>query len=198
VPTPDVALVCAAALGPNSVPVPLADTAAAFTGVPLEIAVLANDADPDGDPLSVAGVSTPANGSASTNGVTVSYVSNAGFVGTDTFQVIVSDGRGGAATSDVTVDVTPVPESLRVSVAAFLTSSAAWHVSGTSTVPGATITVHNGPTLAGPVIGTAVVDATGGWAFIEAPSATAPDGSGSISIESTGGATRSPVPLTVR
>jgi hypothetical protein len=197
-PTPDVALVCAAAPGPNSVPVPVADSATVVTGVPIAIAVLANDADPDGDALSVAAVSTPASGSASTNGVTVTYISSPGFVGTETFQIIVADGRGGAASSDVTVTVTPVPEALAVGVAAFLASTSTWHVSGTSTFAGATITVHDGPTLDGPVIGTAVVGASGGWAFIEAASPTAPGGSGSISVESSGGATRSPVPLTVR
>jgi hypothetical protein len=48
------------------------------------------------------------------------------------------------------------------------------------------------------VIGTAVVGANGGWAFIETGSATVPGGSGRISLESTGGATRLDVPLTVR
>jgi hypothetical protein len=55
--------------------------------------VLANDTDPDiGDTLSVASVGAPANGTASTDGVTVAYTPTLNFNGTDWFTYTVSDG----------------------------------------------------------------------------------------------------------
>ncbi|MDQ3458788.1 MAG: cadherin-like domain-containing protein, partial [Deinococcota bacterium] len=80
-------------------------------GRPVTINVLANDEDPDGDPLTVTVVSNPANGSAAINeGATVTYTPNEGFVGTDAFTYEIADGRGGAATATVTVQVSAFNE----------------------------------------------------------------------------------------
>jgi Ca2+-binding RTX toxin-like protein len=56
--------------------------------------LMANDSDPDGDPLSITGVSQAAHGAVTlaTNGA-ITYTAAAGFVGTDTFTYTVSDGR---------------------------------------------------------------------------------------------------------
>jgi uncharacterized repeat protein (TIGR01451 family) len=74
------------------------------------IDVLANDidGDPVPDPLSVQSVTDPPNGTAVNNGSDVTYTPDADFNGTDSFDYIVSDGRGGTDTATVTVRVDPV------------------------------------------------------------------------------------------
>lgn len=67
------------------------------------IPVLANDSDPDGDPLTIIAVSTPANGTASIVGDTVRYVPRTGFFGADSFTYTISDG---ALTATATVRIT--------------------------------------------------------------------------------------------
>jgi hypothetical protein len=90
----------------NSPPVALDDSATTDEGVPVAIAVLANDSDPDGDPLSVTSVSQGAGGFASVNpDGTVSYAPMSGFTGTDSFGYTVADGQGGSAGASVTVTV---------------------------------------------------------------------------------------------
>jgi glucose/arabinose dehydrogenase len=69
---------------------------------------LANDIDPDGDPLTVVAVTQGNNGSVATDGTLVFYTPSAGFSGTDSFGYTVSDGRGGTAFGRVSVNVTPV------------------------------------------------------------------------------------------
>ena len=76
---------------------------------PLDIDVLANDTDPDGDPLSIVSVTEPANGSAEIVGNIVRYTPAAGFVGEDSFSYSISDGRGGSAEATVTVIVEDLP-----------------------------------------------------------------------------------------
>lgn len=92
--------------GTNTPPVAMPDIAGVPSGASAMIAVLANDFDADGDPLTVSGVTPPANGtvSVSATGV-VTYTPRTGFVGTDTFTYTASDGRGGTATGLVTVMV---------------------------------------------------------------------------------------------
>ena len=89
------------------------DTANTTTAKPVTIAVLANDFDPDGDPMTVTAVTKPANGTAVINGATpnntVTYTSKTGFTGADTFSYTVSDGKGGTATAKVTVTVSTPP-----------------------------------------------------------------------------------------
>ncbi len=74
---------------------------------PHPIDVLANDSDPDGDPLTISQVTQPLNGSvtiaAGATGVTYTATSN--FYGTNSFTYTIIDGQGGAATATVTVAV---------------------------------------------------------------------------------------------
>ncbi len=99
--------------GPVNVP-PQAenDTATATINQSVTINVLANDSDPEGDPLTVISVTTPPNGSAVINGDgTVTYTPDANYVGTDAFAYTISDGIGGTdkATISVTVQSTSNP-----------------------------------------------------------------------------------------
>ena len=75
--------------------------------------VLANDTDPESDPLTVASYdeSTIANGSLTDNGGGGStYIPAAHFSGTDTFSYTGSDVAGNTATAVVTVTVAAVPD----------------------------------------------------------------------------------------
>jgi outer membrane protein OmpA-like peptidoglycan-associated protein len=68
--------------------------------------VLANDSDPDGDRLTVASTSTPANGTVTNSGTGVLYQPRAGFSGTDSFTYTVRDPGGLTATATVNITVT--------------------------------------------------------------------------------------------
>jgi hypothetical protein len=91
---------------PNQAPVAGDDSASTVSGQPVTIDVLANDSDGDGDALNVASFSQAANGSVARDGDALTYTPNDGFTGTDSFTYIVSDGRGGEATGQVSVTVT--------------------------------------------------------------------------------------------
>jgi subtilisin family serine protease len=86
-----------------------------------EIAVLANDADLDGDSLTVAVAGEPLHGSATANlDGTIAYLPAANYNGADTFTYTIDDGRGGIATGAVQVTITEVNDA---PVAADLTMS---------------------------------------------------------------------------
>lgn len=98
------------AVGPaDRAPTSANDAYAATAGVALSVAapgVLANDSDPDGDPIAAVLSSGPARGTLAlaANGAFV-YTPSAGFSGTDAFTYAASDGHllGAAATVTITV-----------------------------------------------------------------------------------------------
>ncbi|MEM6739992.1 MAG: Ig-like domain-containing protein [Pseudomonadota bacterium] len=72
------------------------------------IDVVANDDDPDGDPLTVESVTQGANGAVAIDADgRVTYTPNDAFSGEDTFTYTVSDGQEGTDTATVTVTVAP-------------------------------------------------------------------------------------------
>jgi hypothetical protein len=93
----------------NKAPDTAADTATTTPGTAVTINVLENDTDPNGDALTVTGVSRPQFGQATTNGQSVTYRSNPSFRGVDTFTYFVSDSKGGTAANSVTVTVSGEP-----------------------------------------------------------------------------------------
>jgi hypothetical protein len=99
-----VTYVVSAASG-NEAPTPADDQAATAIDTEVTLNVLANDTDPDGDPLFISQVSPGANGAVQINpDGTVTYQPAPLFKGTDVFQYTVSDGlQTAAATATVTV-----------------------------------------------------------------------------------------------
>ncbi|MCH2181060.1 MAG: S8 family serine peptidase [Mariniblastus sp.] len=77
----------------NDSPVANDDQANTDEDVPVDVNVLANDSDIDGDSLFISSLSQPSNGSVVDNGDgTVTYTPNSGYFGSDSFTYTVSDG----------------------------------------------------------------------------------------------------------
>ncbi len=70
--------------------------------------VLANDSDPDGDPITIVAVGTPAHGTAVINGSKISYAPAPGYVGPDSFSYTIADPKGLTSTATVSITVTAV------------------------------------------------------------------------------------------
>ena len=103
----------------NHAPVANNDSATTPPVTPVTVNVLANDSDPDNDPLTVSAVSTPSHGTAVVNADnTVMYVPDVGYAGPDSFDYSVSDGNGGTASATVSIVVgnPPVADAQSVSL----------------------------------------------------------------------------------
>ncbi len=91
----------------NVAPVAIADTATTLEDTSVNISVLANDTDLNGDTLTVSSFTQGANGTVTLNSDgTLNYTPNPNFNGTDTFSYTVSDGAL-TAVGTVTVSVAP-------------------------------------------------------------------------------------------
>lgn len=87
--------------GMNRPPVAVADSVTTPQGTPIEIDVLANDFDPDGDPITII-ASSPNTAEGGTtevinNGQAVRYTPETGFTGTDTFNYVIADSQGSSS-----------------------------------------------------------------------------------------------------
>ena len=92
--------------GNSAAPVANDDSATTDEGTPAIIAVLANDSDPDGDPLTVTNLTQPADGAVALNGNdTVTYTPNVGFTGIDSFSYTANDGTSDSNVASVRVTV---------------------------------------------------------------------------------------------
>ena len=99
----------------NDAPVAVADSATTNEDTPVTINVLANDTDVDGDSLTVTGA-TASNGTVVVNANnTLSFTPASNFSGTALIQYSISDGKGGTASAQVTVTVTPQADSPLIS-----------------------------------------------------------------------------------
>ena len=93
----------------NDAPVANDDTAATTEDIPVPIAVLANDTDVDGDPLTATNLTQPTNGTTTLNvDNTVTYTPNAGFTGSDSFTYTANDGTADSNVATVAVTVNRV------------------------------------------------------------------------------------------
>ena len=110
------------------------------------------------------------------------------------YQLTVT-GPGGTDVSSVQIN--PQPDVLTTTRVEYRTGSGEWRVEGTSQVTtGNTITVHIGNSLAGTKLGTSTPDALGAWSvrLVGPP----PDGTRTVSIESSRGGILLGVPINVR
>ena len=106
----DTATVTVTVQGVNDGPDAIDDSASTSKNSSVVINVLSDDTDPENDPLTVTSVGLAANGVVGINADnTVTYTPNDGFMGTDNFTYIISDGNGGSDTANVEVTVTPGP-----------------------------------------------------------------------------------------
>jgi len=187
----------------NHAPVANPDSASASVTTAVTIDVLANDSDPDAgdtlDPLTVTIVTPPTSGDAVPNlNGTITFSPAPGSSGNVTFDYTVSDNNG-LASNPTTVTVNVVaPDTLTIAQAQFRTTGE-WRIRGTASIPGPgnTITIHNGPNLTSPVLGTIAVDTAGGFDFRLKNTAIRPGATNTISIESTKGGQVLNFPLTI-
>ncbi len=93
----------------DAAPVATNDSATTDEDTPVDVNVLANDADSDGDTLSVVSVTQGSNGTVSINpNKTVHYAPALNFFGSDSFTYTIDDGHGGQSTATVNVTVNAV------------------------------------------------------------------------------------------
>ena len=97
----------------NTTPTAVDDATTTAEGTAVDIDVVANDTDLEGDTLQVTSVTMPSNGTAVIkpgSATTITYTPNSSFHGSDSFTYTVSDGNGGTDTGTVTVTVTAVDD----------------------------------------------------------------------------------------
>ena len=111
----------------NDAPDAIDDVAATSVDTAVNIGVLGNDGDVDGDTLSVASATNGSNGSTTVEADgTITYTPNASFTGSDSFTYTVSDGNGGTDTATVDVSVSALADI----VSTFDTDLEGWTVTG--------------------------------------------------------------------
>jgi VCBS repeat-containing protein len=121
----------------NDPPVAADDSATTAEDTVVLIDVLANDADPDGDGLSVSSVGTPTAGSATIEpDGRIRYEPLADVTGTDAFGYTLSDGDGATDTATVTVTISPAND---IPMASNKTASTAYGAPVTITLSGADV-----------------------------------------------------------
>jgi hypothetical protein len=132
----------------SSPPVAVDDVATVAQDGTVTISVLANDSDPDDDPLWVVAVTSPSNGSAVSNGDgTVTHTPTPGFAGSDIFGYTVTDGTSESSASvSVTVEAatadttTTVADTTTTTVADTTTTTTVADTTTTTTVADTTTT----------------------------------------------------------
>ncbi len=105
------------ATDPNA-PLARNDTATTTSGTPVNIAVLTNDIDPNGDVLSIVSFNQGSDGAVTQVANNLVYTSVAGFTGTDTFTYVIKDPAGNRSTATVTVTVASTGTSANPPIAA--------------------------------------------------------------------------------
>jgi hypothetical protein len=82
-----------------------ADSATTPAATAVTVNVLANDSDPDGDTLAIQNFTQPAHGTVSQVAGGLRYTPAGGYAGADSFNYTITDGRGGTATTAVSLTV---------------------------------------------------------------------------------------------
>ena len=183
----------------NVSPVAANDAAATPEDTAAEIAVLANDTDPNGDTLSVSGVTVPAHGTAvvNSNG-RITYTPAINYNGPDSFEYTIGDGHAGADTATVTVTVTAANDG---PVAANDTATtdedaltAIAVLANDTDLDGDTLSVLN---VSGASSGTTAIDAEGTITYRPAPNSNGTDNFSYTIRDGHGGTATATVSVTV-
>lgn len=96
--------------GPNASPDAVDDYVTTTQGQPVDVDVLSNDSDPNGDTLSIESVTQGSLGTVSINGGMVRYTPVDGNMGLDNFTYTINDGNGETDTATVYVTINePLP-----------------------------------------------------------------------------------------
>ncbi|MDR7090925.1 retention module-containing protein [Cellvibrio fibrivorans] len=149
---------------------------------PVNGAISAND--PDGDALSYTVTGNPAQGTVVLNPVTgtFTYTPNAGYNGSDSFVVIVSDGNGGSTTSTVTIGVNPVndapvanADSINVAEGGVATTLVGGATSVLANDTDADLDALTAVLVTGPANGTLTLNADGTFSYLHDGSETTTD-----------------------
>lgn len=94
----------------NTKPTAVGDSASTYRNTSVVIDPRQNDADPNGEALTLSAITAPSRGVATLNAnQTVTYVPNANFTGSDGFSYTIADARGETAQGAVSVAVTAPP-----------------------------------------------------------------------------------------
>lgn len=189
-------------LPPQNQPPEAADDAIALPeDGSLTFAPLANDSDPDGDPLSLSGiVVTPAHGIVTANGNgSLTYTPTAGYSGDDSLIYWVEDGRGGSAAATVAIAVNPVndpPLAVVDSVATAEDTTLTFQPkSNDSDIDGDTLTIS--AILSGPAHGTVTINSNNTLSYTPAANYFGPDSLVYRVSDSHGGIASASVSVTV-
>jgi hypothetical protein len=130
----------------NKNPIAQEDTAITARGVAVTIDVLANDSDPDGDPINLIAWTQGGGGEVIRDGArTLTYIPLDGFDGSDSYTYTIDDEHGGRATGRVTVTVLPDPGvvvdgtlyTVRTFIPRGFLGAAAWGINESGQVAGA-------------------------------------------------------------
>jgi hypothetical protein len=176
-------------IGANDPPIAVADGATTPEETTVTIPVLANDSDPDGDPVSLLAVGPASFGASAVAGSTVSYLPDLNYVGPDLFTYTISDGAGGLATGVISITVAPLndaPQATDDTAGTFLDTTVSIAVTVNDTdVDGDPISVSG---VGGAADGTTSVEGPGTIEYVPDPGFAGVD-SFSYSIADPSGAT---------
>ncbi|SEG42957.1 Ig-like domain-containing protein [Paenibacillus sp. UNC499MF] len=176
---------------------PVAEDFADVTPEDIPVTGQVTAADTDGDPLTFAIDTQPANGTAViTAAGTFTYTPNPDFNGIDSFTVTVSDGNGGTDTAVVTITVTPVNDA-PVTADLNLTTSEDTPLAGAVTASDADGDALQFVLGTGPVNGSVTVAADGTFTYIPAPDFNGTDSFTVVVNDGNGGSAISNVTVTV-
>ena len=89
----------------NDAPTAQTDAVTALVGRALPVSVLANDSDPESDPIRIISFTAPTNGTVRREGNNLIYTTRLLVAGSDSFTYTVTDDRGGTSTGTVQVTV---------------------------------------------------------------------------------------------
>ncbi len=103
--------------GRNTAPSLQNDEAEVTSGASIDINVLVNDSDDEGDQLSIIGVTTARRGAAAINNNVITYRADATATGADTFSYTVVDGFGGERSANVRITINAANAANRAPIA---------------------------------------------------------------------------------